>query len=129
MEQKPLQQEGEVVDLKTEEFYYYLDECYFHPERDKEYPSEIVKNLARTAMELLWNKSEITVNGITYSNEQIRKKLLDELMPEILDRAIEVYLQAQSVKCETAYVASCIFRILLSYDAYIEREFRQTFCG
>lgn len=49
------------------------------------------------------------------------------MMPEILDRAIEVYLQAQNVKCETAYLASCIFRTLLSYDAYIEREFRQTF--
>lgn len=64
------------MDLKTEEFYYYLDECYLHPERDKEYPSEAMKNLARTAMESLWNKSEITVNGITYSNEQIRKNCL-----------------------------------------------------
>ena len=127
MEQIPLQQEGEVVDLKIEEFYYYLDECYFHPERDKDYPSEAIKNLARKAMEILWDKSEITVEGITYKNEQIKRKLIDEMMPEILDRAVEVYLQAKNVKCESAYLASCIFRTLINYDAYIERLFNQTF--
>lgn len=115
------------MDLKTEEFYYYLDECFFHPERDKDYPSEAVKNLARTAMEILWDKSEITVEGITYKNEQIKRKLIDEMMPEILDRAVEVYLQAKNVKCESAYLASCIFRTLINYDAYIERLLNQTF--
>ena len=25
------------MDLETEKFTYYLDECYFHPERDKEF--------------------------------------------------------------------------------------------
>lgn len=115
------------MDLKIEEFYYYLDECYFHPERDKDYPSEAIKNLARKAMEILWDKSEITVEGITYKNEQIKRKLIDEMMPEILDRAVEVYLQAKNVKCESAYLASCIFRTLINYDAYIERLFNQTF--
>ena len=115
------------MDLKTKLFEYYLDECYFHPERDKDYPSDTVKQLARNAMELLWNKSEITVDGITYSNEQIREKLIDEMMPEILDRAVEVYMQAKNVNCETAYLASCIFRTLLNYDAYIERLLKQTF--
>lgn len=54
-------------------------------------------------------------------------KLIDDMMPEILDRAVEVYRQAKNVKCESAYLASCIFRTLINYDAYIERLFRQTF--
>ena len=117
------------MDYKTTQFNYYLDECYFHPERDKEFSSETEKNLARKAMELLWNKESIKVNDITYSNEEIRQKLLDEMMPEILDRAVEVYRDAKGVKSETPYLAGCIFRTLIDYDACIERLFRQTFRG
>ena len=113
------------MDLETEKFNYYLDECYFHSERDKEFLSETEKQLARKAMELLWNKPSITVNGITYQNQKIRKKLLDEMMPEILDRAVELYRNAKDVKAETPYLASCIFRTLIDYNAYIERLFRQ----
>lgn len=125
--QKPLQQEGEIVDLETEKFTYYLDKCYFHSERDKEFSSETEKKIAKTAMELLWNKESIKVNDTTYLSKEIRKKLLDEMMPEILDRAVEVYREAKGVKCESAYLAGCIFRTLVNYDAYIERLFRQTF--
>ncbi len=117
------------MDFKTKQFYYFLDECYFHPERDKEFSSETEKNLARKAMELLWGKDNIKVNDITYSNNEIRQKLLDEMMPEILDRAIEVYREAKAVKSETAYLAGCIFRTFIDYDAYIERLFRQTYRG
>ena len=117
------------MDYKTTQFNYYLDECYFHPERDKEFSSETEKKLARKAMELLWNKEIIKVNNVTYSNEEIRQKLLDEMMPEILDRAVEVYRNSKGVKSETPYLAGCIFRTLIDYDAYIERLFRQTFRG
>lgn len=115
------------MDSETEKFNYYLDECYFHSERDKEFLSETEKQLAKTAMEILWNKTEISVYGVTYTNEVIRQKLVDDMMPEILDRAVEVYRQAKDVKCESAYLASCIFRTLINYDAYIERLFNQTF--
>ena len=70
-------------------------------------------------MELLWNKPNITVNGVTYTNQDIRSKLLYEMMPEILDRAMECYRAAKDVKS--------IFRTLIDYDAYIERLFRQTY--
>lgn len=115
------------MDSETEKFYYYLDECYFHPERDKEYLSQTEKNLARKAMEFLWNKPEIKIDGVTYFNTEIRKKLLGEMMPEILDRAMECYRDAKDVKSETAYLAGCIFRTLIDYDAYIERLFKQTY--
>lgn len=116
------------MDLETKKFNYYLDECYFHPERDKEYSSGTEKQLARQAMELLWSKTQITVSGITYSGEEIRKRLIDEMMPEILDRTIEIYRSAKNVKCESAYLATCIFGTLINYNAYIERLFYQTFC-
>lgn len=115
------------MDNKTEEFEEYLDECYFHESRDKCYPSEQIKNAARQAMRILWNKQSIEAYGITYSQDDIRERLLNDMMPEILDRAIEVFLQAENVKCETAYLASCIFRTLINYDVYIERLFRQTY--
>ena len=35
------------MDLETEKFTYYLDECYFHPERNKEVSTETEKLLAR----------------------------------------------------------------------------------
>ena len=110
-------------------FNYYLDECYFHPERDVMYSSDTEKKLARKAMEILWNKTSMEVNGITYQNQEIRQKLVDEMMPEILDRAIEVYRNAKNVKCESAYLAGCIFRTLIDYDAYIKRLFEQTYIG
>ncbi|UKI35618.1 MAG: hypothetical protein L6V93_16080 [Clostridiales bacterium] len=44
-----------------------------------------------------------------------------------MDRTVEVYRQAKDVKSETAYLASCIFRTLIDYDAYIERLFGQTY--
>lgn len=50
-------------------------------------------------------------------------------MPEILDRAVEVYREAKDVKSETAYLASVILGTLINYNAYIERLFRQTFRG
>ena len=115
------------MDLETEKFTYYLDECYFHSERDKEFLTETEKQLARKAMELLWNKPNITVTGETYTNQDIRSKLLYEMMPEILDRAVECYRDAKDVKSETSYLAGCIFRTLIDYDAYIERLFRQTY--
>ena len=115
------------MDCKTEEFEEYLDKCYFHGSRDKCYQSEQIKNAARQAMKILWNKQSISAYGVTYSQDDIRKRLLNDMMPEILDRAIEVFLQAENVKCETAYLASCIFRTLINYDVYIERLFRQTY--
>ena len=108
------------MDYSTKNFYYYLDECYFHPERDKEFSSETEKNLVRKAM---------VINAITYQNQEIRQKLIDKMMPEILDRAVEVYREAKDVKSETAYLASVILGTLINYNAYIERLFRQTFRG
>lgn len=39
------------MDLEPEKFKYYLDECYFHSERDNEFLSETEKQLARKTME------------------------------------------------------------------------------
>lgn len=115
------------MEHKTEEFEEYLNDCYFHESRDRCYPSEQVKDVARQAMRILWNKQSIEAYGVTYSQDDIRERLLNDMMPEILDRAIVVFLQAENVKCETAYLASCIFRTLINYDVYVERIFRKTY--
>lgn len=87
------------MEYTTEEFEWYLDECNFHKSRDRCYPSEQVKNAARQAMGILWNKQSISAYGITYSQYDIRERLLNDMMPEILDRAIEVFLQAAFSGC------------------------------
>lgn len=112
---------GEAV---TEDFKYDLDNCYFHPERDNCFLSEEEKRTARRALELLWNKEEIRIDDRAYSNEQIRDKLMNEFMPEMLDRALEMYRNASNVRFECPFLAHCIFRTILEYDAYIDRLFR-----
>ena len=111
------------MDFETQEFNNLLKDCYFH--KTRQYPSEATRTTAYAAMEYLWSKCSLKVEDVVYSQEEIRNKLLYELMPEMLDRAIEVYMQAKNVHQETAYLAGCIFRTLLNYDAYMERMFRQ----
>ena len=101
----------------------------FIPNEIRNFLLKTEKNLVRKAMELLWNKESIVINAITYQNQEIRQKLIDKMMPEILDRAVEVYREAKDVKSETAYLASVILGTLINYNAYIERLFRQTFRG
>ena len=109
----------------NEEFTEALDECYFHPSRDGEYASISEKETARKAMELLWAKQQIVVDDCIYSNEEIRSLVENNMMPEILDRALEIYRDSQNVKLPTAYLASIIFRTMLEYDGYIDRLFYQ----
>ena len=35
------------MDLETEKFTYYLDECYFHSERDKEFSTKTEKTACK----------------------------------------------------------------------------------
>ncbi len=114
-------------DVQSEQFFNLLDNCYFHPSRDISYPSATIKNIARQSMEFLWDMKNIKIDAKTYSQKDIRYSIISELMPEILDRAIEVFMNAKDVKSDVPYLAACIFRCLKTYDIYIERLLHQTF--
>ncbi len=68
----------------TADFNKLLNSCYFHPER--EYPSMMIKLRARMVMTLLWQASEITVRNFKFKQKDIRRILIDEMMPEDFDR-------------------------------------------
>ena len=107
----------------TENYYETLSECYFYPEA--RFKSEAIKNVSRKAMEYLWDKGFYGYEGKTYGREEIRQLLIEEMMPEILDKAVDSYVNAEKVDRDVPYLAACIFRTLLSYDTYIERLFRK----
>jgi len=63
-------------------------ECYFHPSRDKEYPTAVIKRLAKCAMQLLWDTEHLNLSGVNYGNQDIRKIMIEETMPEDIDMAV-----------------------------------------
>ena len=69
----------------------------------------------------------IMADNKTCSQKEIRDAIISELMPEILDRAVEIFMDAKDVKSDVPYLAACIFRTLKGYDVYIERLLHQTY--
>ena len=61
------------MDLETEKFTYYLDECYFHSERDKEFSTKTEKQLARynILVKIPLSISAITSNTLPYIIHQL----------------------------------------------------------
>ena len=74
------------------EFYSLLRDCYFHPSRNKEYPCEMMKRKMKAALITLWNTEHLKVLGKEYDGEDIRRILIDEMMPEDVDRAVSFYM-------------------------------------
>ena len=74
-----------------DELEFWLDECYFHPSRDKEYPTSAIKRLAKCAMQLLWDTERLNLFGVSYDNQDIRKIMIEEMMPEDIDMAVSVF--------------------------------------
>ena len=74
------------------EFYSLLRDCYFYPSRNKEYPCEMMKRKTKAALITLWNTEHLKVLGKEYNGEDIRRILIDEMMPEDVDRAVEFYM-------------------------------------
>ena len=74
------------------EFYSLLRDCYFHPSRNKKYPCELMKRKTKAALITLWNTEHLKVLGKEYEGNAIRRILIDEMMPEDVDRAVEFYM-------------------------------------
>lgn len=74
------------------EFYSLLRDCYFHPSRNKEYPCEMMKRKTKAALITLWNTEHLKILGKEYDGDAIRRILIDEMMPEDVDRAVSFYM-------------------------------------
>ena len=119
----------DVESSDDEKFRFDLDNCYFHPDRDKDYPSQDIKRLARQALEHLWNTDKITVDGICYENARIRDFLLNEMSPDELDYAIKQYINAEKVNRPLPYLCTCILYAVVNMDAIVSREVEKYFAS
>lgn len=101
-----------------------LDSCYFHPSR--EYPSDAVKNRARMALTVLWQVSEIEFSCLKFNQTNIRRMIVEEMMPEDLDRAID-YAEKMRWKIKFSEFVLLVFICVLFSDTITQAEFEMTF--
>lgn len=101
-----------------------LDSCYFHSSR--EYPSDTVKNRARMALTVLWQVSEIEFSCLKFSQTDIRRIIVEEMMPEDLDRAID-YAEKMRWEIKFSEFVLLVFICVLFSDTITQAEFEMTF--
>lgn len=70
-----------------------IDECYFAPGREKEYPTLEIKYAAQCALLRLWNMYLIELGDDVYYNQDIRRIVYEEMLPEHLDNAVQLCLK------------------------------------
>ena len=76
----------------NEKFIERLEETFFHPSRDNMYPTKEIKEVALRAMENLWQMGSISFEVIEFSNAEIQYIILEKLMPEHIDFAIDEFM-------------------------------------
>jgi hypothetical protein len=110
-----------------DELEFWLDECYFHPSRDKEYPTSAIKRLAKCAMQLLWDTERLNLFGVSYDNQDIRKIMIEEMMPEDIDMAVSVFGDYKKTLSSLAQLAFMIFFLIVNRDKIVDEWFRRSY--
>ena len=96
-------------------YLYLLRNAYFHPSRDKSYPSEAVKNMTFRAMQILWQLDCLYALGKFFDGDAIHHLLIEELMPDDVDMALSYFLH----RC---YDRSVYTLALLIFHAMLLRD-------
>ena len=86
----------------------FLDDTYFHPSRDKEYPTPEIKYATQCALLRLWNMYLIELGDEVYYNQDIRRIVYEEMLPEHLDNAVQLCLKLGKTN-DLEYFARMIF--------------------
>ena len=76
----------------NEKFIERLEETFSHPSRDNIYPTKEIKEVALRAMKNLWQTESISFEVIEFSNAEIQYIILEKLMPEHIDFAIDEFM-------------------------------------
>ena len=106
------------------EFYRILNDCYFHPDNLKNYPSKTIMRKARIALIKLWNTQRLKIFGIHIPNSVIRYVLLNEMMPEHIIKAISFFMKHS--KRKTVFDFAVInFLVALSSEKAAEIKFNR----
>ena len=77
----------------NEKFIERLEETFFHPSRDNMYPTKEIKEVALRAMKNLWQMGSISFEVIEFSNAEIQYIILEKMMPEHIDFAIDEFMR------------------------------------
>ena len=85
-----------------------IDECYFAPSRDKGYPSLEIKYAAQCALLRLWNMYPLELGDEVYYNQDIRRIVYDQMLPEHLDNAMQLCIKLGKTN-DLEYFAKMIF--------------------
>ena len=81
-----------MTEILCEKFNNKMNDCFFHPSRDNMYPTKEIKEIALRAMENLWQMGSISFEVIEFSNAEIQYIILEKLMPEHIDFAIDEFM-------------------------------------
>ena len=76
----------------NEKFVERMERSFFHPSRDNMYPTKEIKEVALRAMKNLWQMGSISFEVIEFSNAEIQYIILEKLMPEHIDFAIDEFM-------------------------------------
>ena len=85
-----------------------IDDCYFAPGREKEYPTPEIKYAAQCALLRLWNMYLLELGDEVYYNQDIRRIVFEEMLPEHLDNAVQLCIDLGSIN-DLDYLARMIF--------------------
>ena len=85
-----------------------IDDCYFAPGREKEYPTPEIKYAAQCALLRLWNMYLLELGDEVYYNQDIRQIVFEEMLPEHLDNAVQLCIALGSIN-DLDYLARMIF--------------------
>ena len=100
-----------------------LDECYFAPGREKEYPTPEIKYAAQCALLRLWNMYLIELGDEVYYNQDIRRIVYEQMLPEHLDNAVQLCIKLGKIN-DLEYFARMIFLQVLGqaidYEAILK---------
>ncbi len=82
-----------MTEILCEKFNNKMNDCFFHPSRDNMYPTKEIKEIALRAMENLWQTESISFEVIEFSNAEIQYIILEKMMPEHIDFAIDEFMR------------------------------------
>ena len=100
-----------------------IDDCYFAPGREKEYPTPEIKYAAQCALLRLWNMYLIELGDEVYYNQDIRRIVFEQMLPEHLDNAVQLSIKLGKTN-DLEYFARMIFLQVLGqaidYEAILK---------
>ena len=100
-----------------------IDECYFAPGREKEYPTPEIKYAAQCALLRLWNMYLIELGDEVYYNQDIRRIVYEQMLPEHLDNAVQLCIKLGKTNDLEYFVRMIFLQVLgqaIDYEAILK---------